>query len=419
MFLYNRVSPPFIVKPFYSEIKSINKNAVFNGCIGHSLNLSGQHSFAESTSCVTFFGTIEKLYIFFSGSTHRWDVLLTFTKTALKRLCTTRWSAHHDSVMAVRNSIDECISALNTLTEPVENMDTRGAAQSLLPAVCNFSFLCYLFFWSTVLKEVDNTQKYLQTKELSLDKAYIKLVALKLYLFENRDHLVDNAIKEALKKAEEYDIETEKRVRYKKRMPGEITRDAGLSWRDEIRKDMLQCIDRFHTEIDSRSKSMEDISEMFISVTPKAIVEFSAEELKGKVSKLTDFYDEISEDDLLLEIPRVKIHLKASRINLEEVKLKWTLLNVLQFIAEMDLIEECPNLTLSLKLFLTICVSVSSCERSFSKLKLIKSYLRSTMGQERLSGLAVLSIENEATKYIDFDYVINDFAALTARKVAI
>nr|CAI5858450.1 unnamed protein product [Callosobruchus analis] len=35
-------------------------------------------------------------------------------------------------------------------------------------------------------------------------------------------------------------------------------------------------------------------------------------------------------------------------------------------------------------------VSVASCERSFSKLKLIKTYLRSTMGQERLSGLAIL-----------------------------
>ena len=32
---------------------------------------------------------------------------------------------------------------------------------------------------------------------------------------------------------------------------------------------------------------------------------------------------------------------------------------------------------------------------SFSKLKLIKSYLRSTMSQERLSGLVILSIEKE------------------------
>ena len=34
-------------------------------------------------------------------------------------------------------------------------------------------------------------------------------------------------------------------------------------------------------------------------------------------------------------------------------------------------------------------------ERSFSKLKLIKSYLRSTMSQKRLSELVILSIENE------------------------
>ena len=47
--------------------------------------------------------------------------------------------------------------------------------------------------------------------------------------------------------------------------------------------------------------------------------------------------------------------------------------------------------------FLTICVSVASCERSFSKLKLIKSYLRSTMAQARLSSLAILSIEKTNT----------------------
>ncbi|KAM4108034.1 hypothetical protein ACB094_03G014700 [Castanea mollissima] len=47
------------------------------------------------------------------------------------------------------------------------------------------------------------------------------------------------------------------------------------------------------------------------------------------------------------------------------------------------------------RILLTISVTVASAERSFSKLKLIKSYLRSTMSQERLSGLAILSIEKE------------------------
>ena len=43
----------------------------------------------------------------------------------------------------------------------------------------------------------------------------------------------------------------------------------------------------------------------------------------------------------------------------------------------------------ALLLFLTLLVTVATAERSFSKLKLIKNYLRNTMGQERLSGLHV------------------------------
>ena len=60
-------------------------------------------------------------------------------------------------------------------------------------------------------------------------------------------------------------------------------------------------------------------------------------------------------------------------------------------------------------------MSVASCERSFSKLKLIKNYLRSTMGQSRLSDLALLSLVS-MVKDIDFDGVIDRFAALKTRK---
>ena len=42
---------------------------------------------------------------------------------------------------------------------------------------------------------------------------------------------------------------------------------------------------------------------------------------------------------------------------------------------------------------LTISVYVATSERRFSKLKLINNYLRSTMSQERLNGLVLLSIE--------------------------
>ena len=52
-------------------IKEKNKKALFSGCIDHSLNLCGQHSFAENVSSVSFFGIFDALYSFFAASTHR------------------------------------------------------------------------------------------------------------------------------------------------------------------------------------------------------------------------------------------------------------------------------------------------------------------------------------------------------------
>jgi len=48
-----------------------------------------------------------------------------------------------------------------------------------------------------------------------------------------------------------------------------------------------------------------------------------------------------------------------------------------------------------LKIFATSSVSTSTAERSFSILQRIKTYLRNTMGQSRLNGLANLNIHRE------------------------
>ena len=68
-------------------------------------------------------------------------------------------------------------------------------------------------------------------------------------------------------------------------------------------------------------------------------------------------------------------------------------------------------------MFCTLPVTVASAERSFSKLKLVKNFLRSTMGQERLSDLAMLSIEAEIARCVEFQDIINDFATKKHRKL--
>ena len=68
-------------------------------------------------------------------------------------------------------------------------------------------------------------------------------------------------------------------------------------------------------------------------------------------------------------------------------------------------------------MLLAIFVRVAFAERSFSKLKLIKSYLRSTMSQKRLSELVILSIENEMLAELEYKILISNFSSQKARKI--
>ncbi|KAI8564098.1 hypothetical protein RHMOL_Rhmol03G0156000 [Rhododendron molle] len=84
----------------------------------------------------------------------------------------------------------------------------------------------------------------------------------------------------------------------------------------------------------------------------------------------------------------------------------------------LKLMGDClPNAWTAYRILLTIPVPVAFGERSFSKLKLIKSYLRSTMSQERLNGLAMLSIEKDMVPKLDYNSLITTFAAKNARRV--
>ncbi|KAI0240912.1 hypothetical protein LSAT2_005108, partial [Lamellibrachia satsuma] len=56
-----------------------------------------------------------------------------------------------------------------------------------------------------------------------------------------------------------------------------------------------------------------------------------------------------------------------------------------------------PNLRIAIEIMLTLAVSIASCERSFSKLKLILSYLKASTSQGRLCDLALLIVEREET----------------------
>ena len=81
--------------------------------------------------------------------------------------------------------------------------------------------------------------------------------------------------------------------------------------------------------------------------------------------------------------------------------------------AEKSLLSE---VILVMKLILVMPATNASSERSFSALRRVKSYLRSTMTQERLNHLMVLLVHKERTDHLALRDVANDFVSKSERR---
>ena len=80
--------------------------------------------------------------------------------------------------------------------------------------------------------------------------------------------------------------------------------------------------------------------------------------------------------------------------------------------------ELMPNIFCAVVILGTMPVSSCEAERSFSTLRRIKNYMRTTTGQNRLSSLTLLHFERDIVNKIlrnDMDSLINTFASKHGR----
>jgi hypothetical protein len=100
----------------------------------------------------------------------------------------------------------------------------------------------------------------------------------------------------------------------------------------------------------------------------------------------------------------------------QERKGEWGKLNfspkvLFKYISSMGF-EAYNTLATAVQILLAAPVSGSSCERSFSRMKLTKSYLHCTVSQDRFTNLAILSVKNEVPSSINFSDVNKVFVVV-------
>jgi hypothetical protein len=407
-----------------------NPLALFLNCDNHSLNLSAVHAAAEETLAVTFFSTVEGVYTFFAHSTVRWQQLKDVVKCTVKRESDTRWSSREEAVKVIMENIDQLVKLLEDMTNRQKHTtETCVNAQQLLDNILTYNFLCLRHFWNIVLGRINRVQKRLQDPTMNFREAAADLECLIVFFHEHHHDICEHAMSYGKCKCEEWGIEIERRVRRRRRMPGELARDAGLTTEQEVSRVLNSILDRLVSEMTDRFSRLRDLNTKFgfLLDTKSLLLQHEVPddagdkdgELRSQCLHFGETYSsDVNGNELLQEVFDCRLLIKQRQQKGSDFKQPTTPEELVKFIVSYG-DDIFPNMKIALQMLLTVSVSTASCERSFSKMKLILTYLRASMSQSRLNDLALLSIEKETLHSIDFTSIIDDFAAMKARRVDI
>lgn len=150
--------------------KKIIQKAFFVPCAAHSLNLVVNDAAKVTCQTISFFSLIQELFVFFSGSVYRWDILKKYVKNVvLKSVSETRWESRVNAIKPLRFNFKEITDALSHIeNDMLRDLTSKHQANTLLNKIKSFEFLLSVVVWYDIISKVNVASKLLQTKDFDL-----------------------------------------------------------------------------------------------------------------------------------------------------------------------------------------------------------------------------------------------------------
>lgn len=396
-----------------------NPRAFFVPCCDHSLNLVVKDAASASNKVIGFFSMVQKIYTFLSGSSNRWDVLkshlgkteLGQTELTPKDTNPTRWSGRVEAIKPLKLNANKIHAALKEI-ENSQLFDTnvRFTAGTIAEKM-NFEFILSVCIWYDILTKVNVASKALQSITSNLQAAMICLENVATFLEEYKLNGYERARQDAEEICKSLGVEVVF-IETRKRNANREIIDAEENFQNDFFSYILEVSLNSVTE---RFEAMKNHDKLFSFLYDFPNMEEnersgnllqSCKRLESALSH--NGKSDVDGDELCTELSFLPNLVKSQNIT--------KVIDVLNTIKKKGMENLLPNVIIAYRILLTLPVSVASGERSFSKLKIIKNYLRNSMNQGRLNELTIMSIEHEIANTIEYDEVIDEFAKSKARK---
>lgn len=405
-----------------SRIMALYPKALYTHCAAHRLNLCVVKccSIREVSNMME---TADKIARFFSNSPkrqlslERWihDIFFEEEKrTKLKEMCRTRWVERHEAFEVFSDlylPIVCCFEAISRSTE--WNRDSRSDAQSFLLALSQFQFLVTLQATQSVLGYTRGLSVKLQGRYTDIARAYREVDNVKTTVQNLRSNVESfnaRVYAEAKQMAQVVGVEESiPRIASRQQHRSNIVADNYQEY--YCRNLTIPLLDHLIAELDTRfAKEESENVVQFMHLLPSVIIKSASVLSKDMIKNILELYSG--------DLPSFV----CINAELDLWQHKWKADTELA--SKLDTPEKClrhtdadffPNIHTLLQIMGTLPVTSCECERSISMLKLIKSPLRSTMGQQRLNGLAMLYYHRGVK--ISPEEVVDEFARRHPRRM--
>ncbi|XP_054706649.1 52 kDa repressor of the inhibitor of the protein kinase-like [Uloborus diversus] len=411
----SNMSGPF--KGVQALISEEQPLAIYTHCFSHSLNLCITKS-CQIPVIRNVMGTVETVSVFLSASAHRTNALIDVVekqdfsetkKKRLKALCPTRRVERHDSLITFKELLVPVVTVLESL-HTTASSEASTKAYMLNASIKRSEFIVGVEISVYCLSLTLRLSQQLQSPKQDLSSALAN-VSQVLDTFrsvrQNAELEFQTIYKNCLEIAEELDLELEIPRSGKRKSARDCTppENPEVYFRRTV---FLPLIDHFISEIDCR------FSRDFLGVLPleglipSNLSRYTDKNIITAAEKYRNFTDELGSLSLLLA----------------EIKMwrnKWLPIcgpptTAIGALKELDP-SFFPSIAVLLQIFATIPVTTSTPERSFSTLKRIKTYLRSTMGEVRLNGLALANVARD--RDVSVDKIIELFCKSKKRRMCL
>lgn len=317
----------------------------------------------------------------------------------------TRWGSRVKTV----NAFVENLGAVHSALSEMESGTSQSAekASRLRHSIESFDTVVTSVISSKVLGFIQPLTTQLQTPNIDLMTAYKEAKEVTACIASLRTEEEFRSIyQQAVELAKSIDVIPQKkrvtvRQQYRENAP---TQSIEEHYRVNL---FYTFIDYLISELETRFSDRTEPALLAHYLVPRHLSKLT----KGNEEKLISWYrDDLPQPEVVeQELYRWKHKFQNQNVTESAATVQETL--------QTTAMEFYPNILCMLTLFLTLPVTTCSCERSFSALRRLKTWLRSSMTAERLTGLAMMHVHRHAK--LDPEKILKRWDASGHRRIAL